>query len=89
MKELIRNKKRYAKTTKNKTDKTDPLANISKRKERNENEETNLKKNKIDYSNSVDFQRYLLFICYKIIIINSNKKISNQEICTGHINYNR
>lgn len=87
MKELIRNKKRYAKTTKNKTD---PLANISKRKDRNENEETILKKNKIDYSNSVDFQRYLLYIYVnKIIIINSNKKISNQEICSGHINFTR
>ena len=59
---MIRNKRKYVKKAlKN----DDPFANISKRKEEDENEETNSKKFKIDYNKSVDFQRY-----FYILILN-------------------
>jgi len=62
LKEVIRNKRKYVKKTlKN----DDPFAIISKRKEEDENEETNSKKFKIDYNKSVDFQRY-----FYILILN-------------------
>jgi hypothetical protein len=54
---VIRNKRKYVKKTYKDND--DEFANISKRKEEteSENEEINKKKYKIDYNNSVDFQR--------------------------------